>query len=602
MKTSRILIPVAALLLASCNAVTPSSSQPTGLSVPPAASQPTGLSTPEEASSEHPTGVSTPVEQSSQRTETSTPAEQSSQPAASSQQSSEPEKAKEITFQAPITAMNAPEGSEPYSFDFTYKSEFFSGTSSQVNLDFALFAYGMANASASHDRASAVYAAAGFNDVYDDASLSAETGLDTIGYAIGLRKMDGENQIVVSVRGEDYGAEWGNNLYSAPTAEANDFNGDHYGFHVSALKVIGAIRKFVNDNNITDAKYLFTGYSRGAVVAGLAAAMMIDDPIACEEGDVYAYTFESPAGMLAEHNKEAYNCIHNFLNRNDLIPMLMPVSFGYVRPGHDINIAEGLVEYDPLFTALGMTSKTTINENQDYDGLRLVDEEGQPANSGYAAYSFLLNILTRQLDPEEVELGVTSFHTKEEYRDNAMESIRYLIKCFFEYKLSFSMSDDSWILMDALSLLNNLKAEDGYPVAEGKEPEVYDPKGLSKLLFKFLESKGYKPEGETGEGDDPTKVYDKAAVEKACDQIQTVLRNIQIGLTRYYVNQELQKIAQEGQDSSSSEPKTPDYETARSMLTGIVMIMALGKSPVARHAFDTSYAVLVNYINSQRNA
>ena len=557
MKSYRVLLALAGLVLASCGDYHPSTSS----SLPPAASS--------ETSSQGPTSS----ESSSQAPTSSEPSSEATSSQSSSEISSSEAKATQIDFIGEVTYHD--KSVQPYfEFDFHYDSAYFSAPAADIDLGMMKFAFAMATASASQERASKVFGGAGFAELYDDSSLEAPTTADSIGYVIGSREMAGVQQIVVSVRGEDYDDEWSSNLYSAPVEPREDFNGDHYGFHTSALKVIDAVQAFVDTNKITDAKYLFTGYSRGGAVANLAAAMMVDSPIACEKDEVYAYTFESPAGMLAEHNKADYDVIHNCINENDFVTMLMPAQYGFVRAGKDINIAEGVVEYGPLFEQLGMDS-VPYSEETDFSVFELVDEKGNPKTSGKDVLSFVIEILSRELTQEEIDRGCVSLHTPDQYRDNLMVGVRGLLEIFFGLGITLSMNTDLALILEALSLLTNLYADDGF----GEKSSDYDPHALSDYFKKVLDTKGFLPKDESGEGD-----YDEAAMRTNADAVQSALRNLQLGFTKYYIDQ------------------GKEVDDARAMLSTCFLSVFMGGGLIGRHFFDTGFAVLCHYIESQQPA
>ena len=578
MKKIAVLMPLLALMLAGCGKE-PVSSQPIS-SNPTQSSEASSQSAPDATSVDASSEASTEV---SSETSSEASSEISSLPdggESSDSSSSEPETLAPGDFYGEITSRDSKQ-KNPYQFVFHYDSSYFFEPNRDVSLKMMMFAYGMANASSSHERASKVFAGAGFDEHFSDATLSVPTTIDSIGYAIGSRKEGDTDLIVVSVRGENYQKEWSSNFYSAPLEEKDDYNGDHYGFHTSALKVMDAVDEFVDTHQIQKAKYLFTGYSRGAAVAGMAAAMMIDQPIACQASDVYAYTFEAPAGMLAEHNKVDYAPIHNFVNENDLIPMVMPASYGFVRPGHDIFIAEGIADYQPLFTALGL-GEVLLNESSDFSLFELTDEQGNPLNSGKAAFSFLLEVLTRELDEQEIAKGLLSYHTREDYCDNLMQAIRDLMDLIFGLNITIDLETDTALLFPALSLLANLQNDDGFE-EEGDEVEPYDPHGLATFMKNLLSAKGYLPEGEPAEDGAEAQYYDATVVDRCCDALQAALRNLQLGLVKHYVG--------EGAEIGD----------ARGKLGTFALLGLVGGLLVNRHTFDTTYAVLCHYVEVQNN-
>ena len=73
--------------------------------------------------------------------------------------------------------------------------------------------------------------------------------------------------------------------------------------------------------------------------------------------------------------------------------------------------AEGVTDYAPLFAALGM-KETALDESDDFSFFQLADDQGNPLNSGADGFTFLLDILTRELSREEMDKDLASKLTK----------------------------------------------------------------------------------------------------------------------------------------------------------------------------------------------
>ena len=455
----------------------------------------------------------------------------------------------------------------PYEVDFHFDPAYFSQDTFTADADMMLFAYGMANATNGHERSEQVFKDAGFAEHYEDASLSRPITANGIGYAIGSQDYEGQTCILISVRGLEYSGEWSSNFYSSPFEEKSDDNGDHYGFHIAALEVVRGLHAFVERYEITDPKYLFTGLSRGGAVAGLAAAMMIDGKT--PSNHVYAYTFEAPAGMKAEHDKEAYDVIHNYINENDMIPMLMPASFGYVRPGEDIIISNGVTDYNTLLEEVGMAGHD-INETSDFANMSIVDKDGNPITTGKGMFSLLLDIMTRELDEVDVGLGLISLHTEDEYVANAMGDIQNAMGILMGLHIEIDPRDDMLIGLKAIMALAGLQNGDCY----AEEEDEYDPHSLSNLLDEVLQSKGYSPLEQMQEGDDPSLFYDQATMKASADKLQLVMLSTQVGLARHLVAHGV------------------ELEDARVAFATFLLGVMTNGLVTYRHCMDTTYALL----------
>ena len=464
-----------------------------------------------------------------------------------------------------------------------YDSSYLEGDNLVQNNDLALFAFAMAN-SAIPERAKDAFAGAGFDEHTDFSTLEEEITFDSIGYAIGSRKVNGVDQIVVAIRSENYTKEWDSNFTLVPEGEDPRHNGDHFGFRLSAMKVIAGVKSFVENNGIKKASYLFTGFSRGAAVASLSAAMMVDSPIACDKTAVYGYTFEGPAGMLKEHNKDDYNCIFNYVNENDLIAMFAPASYGFCRPGRDVIISEGLTAYDPILEKYGV-SAVGLDETSDFSFLGLTDQEGNPTNSGKAAFHFLIGIITRELSENDVSKGVASLHTVGEFVAHLQKPIHSFVRNLMTWKPSITLDAVFSALGPAVDLIYGLSADDGFFPASSEGP--YNKELLWNFFHEFFKAAYIYPEGEEPEGELPEGVtlthYDAEELKSACYGAQELLRNIQLGLTAYYYQ------------------KGYDIDTARGMLVSIAMSVASNVAVVSgRHTYDTGYATLRNYVDKAK--
>lgn len=109
---------------------------------------------------------------------------------------------------------------------------------------------------------------------------------------------------------------------------------NHMGFDITANRVNALVRDFLNRNmkNRTKVIYWVTGHSRGAAVANLCAAKMVD-----EGKKVFAYTFACPNTTLASNTAD-YSTIFNVANEDDLVSYLPFSGWGYHRYGRSARI------------------------------------------------------------------------------------------------------------------------------------------------------------------------------------------------------------------------------------------------------------------------
>ena len=181
-------------------------------------------------------------------------------------------------------------------------------------------------------------------------------GRDRVGYTIASRQCEipGEDfQIVmVVVRGTFGRDEWISNVNIA-NAWGEKENPDpaemphyHEGFSKAADSVLEALAAYVASNRIdlSVAKILVTGHSRGAAVANLIGARLDDGTAggvfaAVKAGNVFAYTFAAPGVSIrpTEGMKDPkYGNIFNVINPEDIVPCVPLASWGAQRFGHDL--------------------------------------------------------------------------------------------------------------------------------------------------------------------------------------------------------------------------------------------------------------------------
>ncbi len=184
----------------------------------------------------------------------------------------------------------------------------------------------------------------GFFDVqYNDDWYSNPT-TNSIGASV-ARKLVTPNSgeqfylIAVGLRGGNYGGEWSNNFEIGNTI-------NHKGFEESAEKVYEFVNKYIEnilkDNTINKIKFWISGYSRGAAVSSMLGYKLNkvisnkNEPLSekTSKDDLFVYTFETPRSLNAFDPSDFKN-IHNIINPYDIVTMVPPEAFDYIRPGVD---------------------------------------------------------------------------------------------------------------------------------------------------------------------------------------------------------------------------------------------------------------------------
>ena len=168
---------------------------------------------------------------------------------------------------------------------------------------------------------------------------------DQVGYSIETRMTgNGVPIIAIVIRGTPGNGEWLSNLNIADTLKGSGQE-THEGFGAASLQVLRAFRKYVYDNGIdlNKARVLITGHSRGAAVANILGARLVDGRANSESNGslapehIYDFTFESPTTSLAaEVSDQRYANIFNIVNPEDVVTRVPLVEWGYGRYGNDL--------------------------------------------------------------------------------------------------------------------------------------------------------------------------------------------------------------------------------------------------------------------------
>lgn len=202
----------------------------------------------------------------------------------------------------------------------------------------------------------------GCENIYLSDSYMTKPETMSIAYAIGSKKLDDDGTVLipVAVRGAGYELEWYSNVTIGKT-------GEHEGFADAADQVFAGIQQYIKKNDLTETvqngkvKFWVVGFSRAAATANLTAKRLVD-AYAMEDGtssmnnNVFAYCLEAPKGGMNsdEYNKniDKYYCIHNIINKADIVPNVAFSEMGFIRYGVD--------HYVPGNNASSIKEDTTI--------------------------------------------------------------------------------------------------------------------------------------------------------------------------------------------------------------------------------------------------
>lgn len=111
---------------------------------------------------------------------------------------------------------------------------------------------------------------------------------------------------------------------------------NHKGFSIAANRVYDKVASYVEDYRDKDIGlvYWVTGHSRGAAIANLLSARLVDD-----NNKVFAYTFATPNTTTNSSRAfSKYDCIFNTVNARDFVPTVPCTAWGFGRYGKTANI------------------------------------------------------------------------------------------------------------------------------------------------------------------------------------------------------------------------------------------------------------------------
>ena len=198
---------------------------------------------------------------------------------------------------------------------------------------------------------------------YISTTYTQKPGTDTIGVAIAQKEIkvnDTEYTLVpIAVRGAGYESEWASNVTVGDGTDPA--SGEEAGFASAAEQVFSQVESYIKDDpdllakaKAGKVKFWVVGYSRAGATANLTSKRLIDGlqlsdgtESVVKTNQVYGYDFEAPQGGVASAEaggSATYNCIHNLINKSDLVPLVAMSQMGFKRYGVDHYMPGGDVE------------------------------------------------------------------------------------------------------------------------------------------------------------------------------------------------------------------------------------------------------------------
>ncbi len=185
----------------------------------------------------------------------------------------------------------------------------------------------------------AFFEQAGFEDLRTD-QYGQTTGENTIGTAIASKRITcGEKPftlVAVAVCGGGYRDEWLSNFKVGNPGDRTAIK-HHQGFYEAALKVEARLEEYIGGLD-GDVRVWFAGFSRGAAVANLSAALSVQHGLA-DSGDVFAYTFATPANTRdLSAGSDAYRGFYSITGMFDIVPKVPLSKWGFTRYGRTLTL------------------------------------------------------------------------------------------------------------------------------------------------------------------------------------------------------------------------------------------------------------------------
>lgn len=208
-----------------------------------------------------------------------------------------------------------------------YSDEYFNVNSSTYNSHMASASMAMSMAAGTYKDSviRAMLTDMGYNNI--KTRDYGTSGSNTIGAAVASTQLaNGSYVVPVAIRGMNYQHEWQRNLETGKS-------GDALGYAEPAKKVVSMVNGYVADIKDNGAKNVYlwiTGYSRAGSVADIAARTLTDK---YGMDKVYAYIIEGPAAAAKATTNKYYTNIHNILNADSGVKVVMPAYMGFSQYG-----------------------------------------------------------------------------------------------------------------------------------------------------------------------------------------------------------------------------------------------------------------------------
>ncbi len=339
---------------------------------------------------------------------------------------------------------------EKVPYKIYYEDEYFDDIASNYNPSLA--------------SASACLALAGFSSEtkkdYDKSAVNAEELFATLGFSNFLSNEDGINKptadsfgvyiankqiedytlLGITVRGAGYLSEWSSNFKI-------DMNDDFaQGFFDASEIYLNHLKDYIQKYEIKGHIKIWTaGYSRGGATVNIVAGRIddalknnqniISNEVTYTKDDIYAYSFEAPAGKIATLNGNEiiekgndYSNIFTVLNLNDPVPFVAPLDYSFVRYGTDLFLPDIITDLNYEKQINTVKAKMKDLPNYKTVGDYQIDMFGKE-NTKHLKYA---NMSIYPVLSEFISNLCEAIGTKEDYVNKIQPAVRGIFELLYE--------------------------------------------------------------------------------------------------------------------------------------------------------------------------
>ncbi len=235
--------------------------------------------------------------------------------------------------------------------DYFYRDSYFLSSSNRYNEHLATLSFVVSMSACSdsgnlyvdeYRNAEYLFTDMGFDTIEANTETDSAKTPETMGVVLAKKNIiDGTEPctlVAIAFRSGGYGSEWVNNFIVGSTDECPE---GHLGFHNARDRSLQFILDYLDRNVEGNTKLWITGFSRGGAISGLTGAWFNDNiellseyDITLDKEDVFTYTFEAPASIDSELNKQKnYDNIFNIISPNDIVPLVPFSAWGLECPG-----------------------------------------------------------------------------------------------------------------------------------------------------------------------------------------------------------------------------------------------------------------------------